>query len=415
MPPQQRVSGTSVGMFAIVVLIWLLSLVVVALPAYGAARLAGWEPVTVVILACAAWTASAILVQVRPVEAGLARLLYRSLRRPRPAELARIAPTLERVCRRAGTDPGRYLLRVEEKRQVNAFALGGHVLAVTQVALELPDDMLEAVLAHEVGHHRHLHPLAIILGWWYLLPFEAGDRLLRGIRRVTRWLARTFTRLSDRTGGVTGGRAVDGALGMAVLLVLLGVLVVAGSVLVVALGLLWLPLALLVRLAKVLAAALSRAGEHAADRHAAELGYGAGLVQVLLLFLQAEQAAPVRGAWRRCSAPTLPAGPASTPSTRRCIREYQRYIVEVAASSQEVMQRCDDDTFRTDPATRSTRRGRVTTGPSATSGRRAHRSRPCRRALGPPGPGTGGAGAAAATSGRRSWPCSPSGRCTATR
>ena len=291
-PARSRVSGTSVGMFAIVLLIWLLSLVVVALPAYGAAVLAGWPRVTVVILACAAWTASAALILVRPVEAGLARLLYRSLRRPRPAELARIAPALERVCRRAGTDPGRYLLRVEEKRQVNAFALGGHVLAVTRMSLELPDDMLEAVLAHEVGHHRHLHPLAIILGWWYLLPFEAGDRLLRTIRRLTRWLARTFGRLNDRTGGLAGGRAPDGALGMLVLLAVLGVLVVAGSVVVVVGGVLWLPLALLVRLAKVLAAALSRAGEHAADRHAAELGYGPGLVQVLFLFQQAEFAAP---------------------------------------------------------------------------------------------------------------------------
>jgi Zn-dependent protease with chaperone function len=79
---------------------------------------------------------------------------------------------------------------------------------------------------------------------------------------------------------------------MLVLLAVLGVLVVAGSVLVVGLGLLWLPLALLVRLARVLAAALSRAGEHAADRHAAELGYGPGLVQVLALFLQVEQAQP---------------------------------------------------------------------------------------------------------------------------
>jgi Zn-dependent protease with chaperone function len=294
MPPQRgpgrsrAVSGTSVGMFAIVVLIWLLSLVVVALPAYGVALLAGWEPVTVVLVVCAAWTASAALVVARPVEAGLARLLYRDLRRPRPDDLARIAPALERVCRRAGADPGRYLLRVEEKRQVNAFALGGHVLAVTRMALELPDDLLEAVLAHELGHHRHLHPLAIILGWWYLLPFEAGERLLRAIRRITRWLARTFTRLSDRT----GGRGPDGALGMLVLLAVLGVLVVAGTVLVVALGVLWLPLALLVRLAKVLSAALSRAGEHAADRHAAELGYGPGLIQVLALFLQVEQASP---------------------------------------------------------------------------------------------------------------------------
>ena len=298
MPPQpgpgrsRAVSGTSVGMFAIVVLIWLLSLVVVALPAWGAAFLAGWEPLTVAILACAAWTASAVLVVARPVEAGLARLLYRSLRRPRPAELARITPALERVCRRAGADPGRYLLRVEEKRQVNAFALGGHVLAVTRVALELPDDMLEAVLAHEVGHHRHLHPLAIILGWWYLLPFEAGDRLVRTIRGITRWLARSFGRLSDRTGGLAGGRSPDGALGMLVLLVVLGVLVVAGTVLVVALGVVWLPLTLLVRLAKVLSAALSRAGEHAADRHAAELGYGAALIQVLALFLQVERSAP---------------------------------------------------------------------------------------------------------------------------
>jgi STE24 endopeptidase len=279
-------------MFAIVLLIWLLSLVVVALPAYGVAFLAGWSRVPVVAVACAAWTASAALILVRPVEAGLAWLLYRRLRRPRPDELARIAPALDRVCRRAGTDPRRYLLRVEEKRQVNAFALGGHVLAVTWMSLELPGDLLEAVLAHEVGHHRHLHPLAIILGWWYLLPFEAGDRLLRTIRRLTRWLAQTFNRLNDRTGGLAGGRAPDGALGMLVLLAVLGVLVVAGSVVVVVLGVLWLPLALLVRLAKVLAAALSRAGEHAADRHAAELGYGPGLVQVLGLFLRAEQSAP---------------------------------------------------------------------------------------------------------------------------
>jgi STE24 endopeptidase len=230
----------------------------------------------------------------RPVEAVLARLLYRSLRRPRPAELARIAPALERVCRRAGADPGRYLLRVEERRQVNAFALGGHLLAVTRMALELPDDLLEAVLAHELGHHRHLHPLAIILGWWYLLPFEAGERLLRAIRRITGWLAGSFGRLSDRSGGVAGGRAQDGALGMLVLLAVLGVLVVAGTALVVALGVLWLPLALLVRLAKVLSAALSRAGEHAADRHAAELGYGSGLIRVLALFLQVERSAPRR-------------------------------------------------------------------------------------------------------------------------
>jgi Zn-dependent protease with chaperone function len=298
-PASTRLTGTTLGMFAIVVLIWLLSLVVVGGLAAGAAVVLGWRLPVAEALACAVWTASALLVVARPVEAVLARLMFRGLRRPGAAELARIVPALERVCRRAGAgrapggapDPGRYLLRVQEGQQVNAFALGGHVLAVTRVGLDLPDDMLEAVLAHEVGHHLHLHPLAIILGWWYLLPFEAAERLLRAIRRVTRSLARAFSRLNQQLGGVSGGRAVDGALGMLVLLAALGVLVVAGSLLVVALGLLWLPLAVLVRLARVLGAALSRAGEYAADRHAAELGYGPALLRVLALFVPAERSA----------------------------------------------------------------------------------------------------------------------------
>ena len=150
--------------------------------------------------------------------------------------------------------------------------------------------------------------------WWYLLPFEAGERLLRAIRGVVRWLAWTFGRLSDRTGGVSGGRAADGALGMAVLLVVLGVLVLAGSVLVVALGLLWLPLALLVRLAKVLAAALSCPVSTATpNRHGPSSGT-ATAVQVQLLFLQPRRPNGA-GAWRPCSAPPLQQGRIDDQST----------------------------------------------------------------------------------------------------
>ena len=113
-------------------------------------------------------------------------------------------------------------------------------------------------------------------------------------------------------------------------------LVVAGGVLVIVLGLLWLPLSLLVRVAKVLSAALSRAGEHAADRHAAELGYGPGLVQVLLLFQQAEFAAP-RPLHGRAAAQSshLPGPHRRHPPDclpllnvrSGCIIECQRYIV----------------------------------------------------------------------------------------
>jgi Zn-dependent protease with chaperone function len=291
-PVRAGVSGTSVGMFAIVLCIWLFSLAVVGAAGYGAAVLLHGRPPAWAVVAGLAWTASALLLLVRPVEAGLARLLFRRVRRPSPAELARIAPPFERVCRRAGSDPRRYLLRVQQQQQVNAFALGGHLVTVTGVALDLPDDMLEAVLAHELGHHRHLHPLATSLGWWYLLPFTLAEWGWRLIGRTTAALAAAFSRLRDRAARLSGGRAVDGALGVVGLLAVLGGLVAVGTVLVVVLCLLWLPLLLLVRTARLLGAALSRAGEHAADRHAVELGYGPALVAVLERFVPVELAEP---------------------------------------------------------------------------------------------------------------------------
>jgi Zn-dependent protease with chaperone function len=214
------------------------------------------------------------------------------VRRPRPAELDRIVPAFGQVCRRAGVDPGRYLLRVQDQDQVNAFALGGHLVAATTVALALHDEPLEAVLAHELGHHRHLHPLATSLGWWYLLPFTVAEWAWRRVGRATHAMGRVFSRLREDAGRIAGGRAIDGPVGLVGLLVVLGGLVAVGTVLVVVLCVAWLPLLVLVRSARLLAAALSRAGEYAADRHAADLGYGPALVAVLGLFVPAELAAP---------------------------------------------------------------------------------------------------------------------------
>jgi STE24 endopeptidase len=295
-PARAGVGRTSVGMFAIVAVIWAFSLLPVGALGAAVGELALRRPLAGAAVAAVEWTASALLLLVRPVEAGVARLLFRGVRRPGAAELARIRPALGRVCRRAGADPARYLLRVQERDQVNAFALGGHVVAVTRVALGLPDDLLEAVLAHEVGHHRQLHPLATSLGWWYLLPFTVAELAWRGVGRATRALARAFAGLRERAGRIAGGRAVDGVLGLVGLLVLLGALVAVGAALLVVLCLLWLPLLVAIRSARLLGAALSRAGELAADRHAAELGYGPGLVAVLELFVPEELAsAPPRG------------------------------------------------------------------------------------------------------------------------
>jgi Zn-dependent protease with chaperone function len=85
---------------------------------------------------------------------------------------------------------------------------------------------------------------------------------------------------------------IDGLLGLLAALVVVGALVVAGIAAVLILGLVWLPLALVVWTSRLLSAALSRAAEFAADRHAVELGFGPGLIRMLELLQQTELRAP---------------------------------------------------------------------------------------------------------------------------
>jgi Zn-dependent protease with chaperone function len=309
------VTATLAGMLAIVALTWLLSLVVVGPLAYGLGLWLAGDGRVPLLLGVLCWTAGAGLMLLRPVESVFARLLFK-VRRPSEQELLRLRPVWRQACGRAGVDPAAFTLRVEDREVLNAFALGARFVAVTRRALDLPDDLLEAVLAHELGHHLDLHPLAATLGWWYLLPFSLLSVLLRRVRAVTRATSRGFVALRERVGQVSGGRPLEGALGLVGVLVILGALVVVGALLLVLLCVLWLPLWLVTSASRLLSAALSRSSEYAADRHAAALGYSAGLVRVLELFEADERRAPRRG--------RLAAGLASHPTSRARIQALRR-------------------------------------------------------------------------------------------
>jgi STE24 endopeptidase len=314
-PSGHGVTATLVGMLAIVALTWLLSLVVVGPLAYGLGLWLVQDGRVPLVIGVLCWTASAGLVLPRPIESRFARLLFKA-RRPTERELDRLRPVWRRTCGRAGVDPDSFTLRIEDSPLVNAFALGAHFVAVTRRALDLPDELLEAVLAHELGHHRHLHPLAATLGWWYLLPFWLLSLLLRRVRAATTAMSRVFSGLRQRIGQTSGGRPLEGPLGLIGVLVILGALVVVGVLLLVALCALWLPLWLVTSASRLLSAALSRSSEYAADRYAAGLGYRAGLVRVLELFEVDERGGPRRGG--------LAARLASHPSCRARIQAVQR-------------------------------------------------------------------------------------------
>ena len=118
--PPLTVSGTSVGMFAIVVY-----LAAVA-GRGGPVRLRGGRPDRRSgdgVTCPAPLDGQPPLVQIRPVEARWPTAVPR-LRRAPAGRAARIAPALERVCRRAGTILWPYLLG-SRRAAVNAFALGG--------------------------------------------------------------------------------------------------------------------------------------------------------------------------------------------------------------------------------------------------------------------------------------------------
>ena len=75
------------------------------------------------------------------------------------------------VCARAGVDPNYHKLWVEESDSVNGISVAGRSVAVTRWALNnLPPRQLQAVLAHELGHHRGGHPWATLVVFWYSQP-----------------------------------------------------------------------------------------------------------------------------------------------------------------------------------------------------------------------------------------------------
>ncbi|MFE3188580.1 protein kinase [Nocardia sp. NPDC059240] len=226
-----------------------------------------------------AWLASGGMVFVPAVENTLARWYYR-VRQPLPEEAALLGTAWGRVTARAGINGTEYSLWVEDSKELNAFAAAGHLVSVTRWSLmSLLPQQLEAVLAHELGHHLGGHTWAALMAHWYGAPariaWRWGRALVRGIAAVLSelapvlWLVFVCGGLGIAFGFFRAFAQVVGPVG-AVVLVLLA---------------LAMPL---------LQAALSRNEELRADRTAVDLGYGPALYSVLEAWANLEMAAGPR-------------------------------------------------------------------------------------------------------------------------
>jgi Zn-dependent protease with chaperone function len=211
------------------------------------------------------WMTSGAVLLIPSFEPTLSRLLFK-VRPPGPDEMNHLRQPWLSVCQAAGVAPGKFVLMVEDSDDLNAFAAGGRTVAVTETSLRLPPKQLEAVLAHELGHHLSGHPAVAILSWWYALPARGAAFLAILALRIVMVVANGLARFG---GGV-------GAL--AALLLSLFVLTMLAFLSF------WL---LLIPLTAPLLAWASRLGELRADRTAAQLGYGHHLVDVLRRWIAA--------------------------------------------------------------------------------------------------------------------------------
>lgn len=276
------------------------SLLLLALASAAVGRWSGLLLLTWATCAAAATTGAG--------EAMTLRAAYR-FHRPTARQAAALQPAWARALRVTGTDADAVELYVQTAPTPNAYAAGRRAVAVTSGVLRdyasgrLPEDLLVAVLVHELGHHATGATRPMLLLSWLTAPWRVTSRVLTGC-------ASTLAGRQPRPGRVV---VVVAGLAVAVTHALQqGHWEVAG---VLAFG------GMAAALGPAADAAISRRSEFAADRFAAEHGLALHLAAALHA-LENDRSA-VRGRPRRLLA--------AHPATDRRINALLTTPVRVAA------------------------------------------------------------------------------------
>ena len=182
--------------------LWAFVPVVVMLPFSLIALLVLWLPVHLFIdrvsywMFVAAFLAVGALLFVRPFQVLVLTPII-GARRPTHEEAELIEPIWADIALANGLPAGRYVVRVVDSDEVNAFACGGHLVVVTTFAVsELSDAQLRGVLAHELSHHLGLHTVAITFGHWLSAPVVLLARVGYYLENVAQAAAGSFGKRS---------------------------------------------------------------------------------------------------------------------------------------------------------------------------------------------------------------------------
>ena len=153
----------------------------------------------------AGFAALGLLLFLRPFQIRVLTPVLRA-RPPSPREAAVITPLWAEIAAANGLEADRYVVRILDSDELNAFACGGHLVVVTTFAVEqLSTSQLQGVLAHELSHHLGLHTVSITVGHWLSVPVLMLARIGFFLENVATAAARSFgerSPLIDAAGSV---------------------------------------------------------------------------------------------------------------------------------------------------------------------------------------------------------------------
>ena len=245
----ERSAVAAVLPVAALVPFWLLAMAAIWLPLWLVADVPYWIVPT-------AWLAVGLLLFLPSVQAAVLSPVF-GARPPTPDELAVITPIWRDLAVAANLPQYRYVIRVVDSDELNAFACGGHLLIVTSFALdELSSRELSGVLAHELSHHLGLHTAALTIGHWLSLPVLMLARIGFYLQNVARAATDSF---ASHSAALT-------AIGRIVALVLNAIA--------------WVFLFAL-QASDALSNMVGQGSEFEADRRAVRMGYGRALADAL--------------------------------------------------------------------------------------------------------------------------------------
>ncbi len=228
---------------------WLLALAVVWLPLRWIWDVPFW-------VLPSGWLLAGTLLFVRPAQVAVLTTLL-GARRPTERELDVIEPIWAEIAHASKMPSQRYVVRILESEELNAYACGGHLVVVTSFAVtELSPRELSGVLAHELSHHLGFHTVALTLGHWLSLPVVMLARIGFFLQNVAKAATASFA--SNSASLTAFGRVVAGVLTT----------------------ISWVFLAALYA-SDALANIVGHSSEYEADRRAVRLGYGRPLSAAL--------------------------------------------------------------------------------------------------------------------------------------